>query len=291
MTNKIDLIAAGLNSTMSTVTFDSTVPVSNAWGTLTAPVPTPYVGIPPYTTTETFSVAIVGGTAFDTTHLLCFSTTFHECVVPIAVGSVSGGVQSVTANLRHGHTVGYVFQGPSYGMEAIAYTQSVSGNTYRYLIDIVGCTTTLTCQGLIWQQGRATDLVGIPNFNFNSLIYGCVNLNAMSNSGTTTVSFTQSSLCAVSFSNLSKYPGTTIYINNATDSAFNGNCTNVQFTSLTVGTCTESGLTGTHTATSATAQLSQTGQLGLNNVKLWQFAEVLDVQNETTTPPSVDAKY
>jgi hypothetical protein len=100
----------------------------------------------------TFSVNIEGGTsgassAFDTTHLACFDSSYHECAYPTSVGAPSGGVQSVTMPLRKLHIkvqtsgTSHLYQGgmAGYCLNLLAYTNTINANQpLRYCWDVFG---------------------------------------------------------------------------------------------------------------------------------------------------------
>ena len=142
------------NGPSSAITVAATVPVSNAWGTLTAncgnggatnPV------APPFSTSYTCSISVSRGT-FDTSHLVCFGSQFHDCAIPTAVGG-SGGSQTITIPLRKPHASGgWVYQGgmAGYGIEFTFSNQSVNGNTMRYLLDVIGSTDAHTLQSQLF---------------------------------------------------------------------------------------------------------------------------------------------
>ncbi|HEY1986230.1 MAG TPA: hypothetical protein VGG85_12510 [Terracidiphilus sp.] len=83
-------MANGLNPGTEAVLVAGTVAVSNAWGTLNANVQPNFSAAPPFTTSMTFNVTLVGGTGFDITHLVCFSDQFHDCAVPTVATNISG---------------------------------------------------------------------------------------------------------------------------------------------------------------------------------------------------------
>jgi hypothetical protein len=282
-------ITSGFGSSQVTVSSTS-LPVSNAWGTLASNVATPQNSTPPFATSETFNVNIVNG-AFSCTSgsatygtcptgaplapLVCANSQFHEQAIPTAVGTPSGGVQSVTIAWRKAHAAGsYIFQGGmcGSGLEETSNTvNGAGGQPLRYLFDVVGSTANNTIIATQFARGGASPIV--------SPILGFVNLTSISSSGTT-VSAAYNSIGSTLFApwyyNLSTY-----LIANASDSALNASCTNVVWNSSeTAFTCTNSALTGTHTSGTATASL------GVAAVKLWPVAEVTDVRNLNSSSPA-----
>ena len=280
----ITALAAG-NGADEAVTISGTVPVSNAVATqaaLCGPATIPAnVTVPPFTAPYTCSMNLVSG-AFDTTHLVCFGSQFHECAIPTAVGTPSGSVQSITIPLRKPHAAGgYVYQGGAAGMglEDLADTNTPSGGqALRYLADVTGSTASNVLQVHTYKQGGPSAWTPGSGAFQAADIYNSWNVTSISNSGTT-VSGTYSggALGGPQFYNLATWT-----FAGASDSIFNTQCTNTVFTTSTAFTCTIAGLSGSHTAATATATL------GINSIVLWPMAEVIDVQNEATTPPVMD---
>ena len=278
------LAASGLGFSTA-VTVAATVPVSNAWATIPGGCG-PYLGplnlAPPFSASFTCTFHIISG-AFDTTHLVCFGSALQECSIPTAVGAVSGGNQTVTLPVRTPHggdSNQLVFQGglAGYGIEFSAFNQSQGGQTLRYLIDVIGSTDAHTAIAVVYQKGSYIGALGFGPLN-NTFLYGNWAATTLTNSGTTVSGV---SAGGVSVNVPSQYNGATFTFSGASDSAFNAACTNFQWTNLNNFTCTIAGLTGSHTSATATASFNNGG------VVLWPMAQVIDVQNETLTPPSMD---
>ncbi len=267
----------------------TTITLSNASGVAQSGSATETVY--PFAAMMTFPITLVGGTGFDATHSLCFATTYHECVVPTAAVNAGGGTWNITAPLRHAHASGgYVFQGgmAGYGMEITAYTPTSGSLTFRYLFDILGSTDANTLQATWWFQGRPSVLTRLSNLNINNSLYGCANATNVSNTGTA-VTATFSSFCATNFGSLPDYTGATFYFTNGSNATINGNCTGVTWTGANnTFTCTNATAAGSNSGMTATFQLSAAGQNGLNVIKLWPMAEVIDVQDYSTVPPSTN---
>jgi hypothetical protein len=174
-------ITGGFGSSQVTVTSTS-LPVSNAWGTLASNVATPQNNNPPFTTSETFNVNISSG-AFDTVHLVCSNSQFHEQAIPTAIGTPSGGVQSVTIPWRKAHASGsYIFQGGMCGSGLEVTSNTVAGGggqPLRYLFDVVGSTANNTFIGTQFKYGSA---LGLPLTTATTQL---INLTSISSSGTT----------------------------------------------------------------------------------------------------------
>ena len=284
-------IAASTLGPGSTITVAATVPVSNAWGTLSANCVVARNTTPPtFATSQTCSVTVVGGTGFDTTHLICFKSLqglnqSHECTIPTAVANPTGPTATVTMPLRFSHSSGtYLFQGgmAGYGLENIWATTVAGGgilNNLRYLFDVVGSTSTSTIEVGQWVT------TGFNFVPFNHTIYDFANLSTLSNSGTTV---TATVAGGGTLSSPSQYNKGKFIIAGSTGGALDGTCTNVVFTNTLNFTCTIAGLTGSHTSVSATATLASSAGIALNAINLWPMAEVIDVQNESLTPPAPD---
>lgn len=279
----VSAIGVGLNTSMSAVTVAATVPVSTAWGTLanTITPTTTTVVVPPFTQPMTFNVNVTSGT-FTAPGLVCFSQNQQEQAAITAVGTPSGGVQSVTVAVHNGsgHASGsYLLEGGmcGNGYEQTAYT--IGG--LRYLLDIVGSTDAHTLQVIAWYVGVAHQITNWGQINLSNAITGTISLGTLTNSGTTVSATYNGGTLSVP----SNFGGSTFVITGASDSVFNANCTAAVWTTPTNLTCTIAGLSGSHTSVSATASL------GLNGVNIWPWATVWDVQNETLTPPSMDGSF
>jgi hypothetical protein len=265
-----------LGSTSNALTLDVPVTPSTAWGTINN---TDLSGVnavltAPYGTSKTFNVTIAGGTQFNTTEVMCFSSVFHEQVIPTAVGTPSGGVQSVTAIIRKPHVGGYVAQGGD-GCKAGEDT-GVTGlvpNYGPYLFEVFAVTGTNTIQAFRFQLSQNAAL----SYSFPTVSMS----NATASSGTTvTAVVTTSTLGGGSPWTYNTIP---FVLSGSSDSALNATCTNVQWQTKTQFTCTIAGLSGTHTTTTA-----MTATLVPPPIKIQRMAETLDVQNESLSPPQVD---
>ena len=275
-------VAVGTFGTLSAVTVSGcALPVSTAWGTTQTAVPVgggPGVNpAPPFTISQTFNVVLTSGTV-NTSTLFCIQSGPIDCGYPTVVGTASGGVQSVTVPLRRYHPSGTPwFQGGAAedGLEFTGWTQTVSGNTMRYLWFVLGSTASNVLQVYNPQPAPATISIALSN-----QMTGSINLSGLSSSGTTvTAAYVPT---GSTLSGATDYINTTFMIAGASDSALNAPCTNVIWTGSTALTCTIAGLSGTHTSSTATASL------GLSGANVWPMAIVTDVQNESATPPQID---
>lgn len=288
-TGQITNIATGLDGIGSAVTISGTVPVSTAWGTIATNVATPLVTVPPFTTAETFNVNIESGT-FDTSHLVCTDSQFHEQAYPTAVGSVSGGIQSVTIPWRHAHAAGgHLYQGGAcgLGLEIPAYTENPTNNVpLRYLFDVVGSTGANTLQAIYFRTGIGYGIMQVVS----TLIYQTITASAFTNGGSgTTVTGSYSG--GTMFGPQLQANKSAMLFSGSSDSALNAVCSNITWTSFTSFTCTIAGLSGSHSSsTTVTGTLVTAGGTRLNAYSLWPIAETLDVRDNTVTPPVIDGK-
>jgi hypothetical protein len=87
------------------------------------------------------------------------------------------------------------------------------------------------------------------------------------------------------------YQNGAFIISGASDPALDGTCTNVTWSNSTAFTCTIAELGGTHESATAIASLGLSNGTPLNRMKLWPMAEVIDVQDYSTNPVSVDGTF
>lgn len=256
--------------TPAKVTINGTTAVSTAWGTLAADVKTPPgnpIGIG--ATSETFNVNVTSGT-FAVGSIVCMAGQMHDQAIVTAVGTPSGGVQSVTAPLRQPHQSGsWIMQGPPCGTYLVS-TAGI-GDGQKYPVDVLGAIDSHTLLVAAF-DGSSSNWIDYANTLWH---LGTVGATSLSNSGTT-VSFSLSGNQNVD----GFYNGApVITFSGASDSAFNTQCTSVALNFSTQhGTCTIAGLTGTHTAASANAAIGDTAS-GNGDLTLYPGAQILDVQN------------
>lgn len=262
-------------------TIDTTIAAPTAYGNTTAAINAPINNTAPgFATSETFNVTVTTGT-FTTSTLLCFSgTAGHECTKPTAVGALSGGVQSITAPIRVPHQNGAgVFQGGMAGYGLIVGETPANGQAYLW--DVFGSTDANTIVVGRMVQGNLT---AFPNLNQTATF------TSLSSSGSTVTATYTGGLGG----NAWIYSGVSFWFSGASDAAFNNvACTNSVWTTTTPPgnnngtlTCTVAGI-GTHSAASATGMVGTSTQPG-NYVQLVPMAEVIDVQNESASPPTLD---
>lgn len=291
-----------------TVTIDTTVPVSTAWGTLQANCGPANV-VSPVGVTTTASACSVNLNAitafgnspgsFTTSSIVCFSGQFHECAYPTSVGVASGGIQTVNFNLLYPHNSGSVMM---QGGAADTYidllanrgTDATSGTgTLKYPIDVIGSTSanTLVDVEFFIANDGATHSIGDGNLTGNLSIGSANTLSSISNTGGV-VTFSVNSYNTT-------LNGQNIYIYNASDSTFDGACTNVKLNiTNNQNTCSQASSTG-HTATSANAALNCTStnasctanQYGNGDFVLYEGAQVLDVQDPSSSPANAIDGY
>lgn len=294
-----------------TVTVDTTVPVSTAWGTLQANCgpasPANPIGI--QTTAVSCSVNLndissFGNSpgSFTTTGIVCFSGQFHECAFPTSVGTASGGVQTVSFNLLYPHQSGSVVM---QGGAADTYldllvnrgTVNTSGaGTLKYPIDVIGSinSNTLVDVEFFKANNGLTVSIGDGTITGNLMLGKWGFAANLSNTGGVVTLSTNNGTQGYPAMN-----GQNVYIYGATDSTFNGACTNFQWNSVAeTATCNQSSSTG-HTATSASIALNCTStnasctanQYGNGDFVLWEGAQVLDVQDPNSSPANAIDGY
>jgi hypothetical protein len=262
-------IASGLGGASALTVSGCSITPSTAWGTLTSNCgPAAQITVPPYTASQSCTVSVTSGT-FNTSGILCFASQHHECAIPTAVSG--SGTVTVTIPIGYTHASGsYVYQGgmTGDGVDFVAYDQSPQGYTLIYLFDVFGATDSSTLQvGYFIPTGVAS----LPNLL--TLNYQTFNVTSLSNSGAT-VSGTYAGTGTLS--SPPNYAGGTFTFAASGDAALNVPCAGWTWTTATAFTCTIAGLSGSHTAATATASLSG------NTANIWPMAAALDVRNPVT---------
>jgi hypothetical protein len=282
-TGTVTAVSAGLGGG-SAVAVSATVPVSTVWGTLASTVSSPNNQQSPFSTSETFNVNIAGGSQFDTTHLVCFAGNYHDQAIPTKVETPSNGVQSITIPLRAPHGSGtYVYQGGmcGHGLELTAYTF----NGLKYLFDIVGSTDAHTLQVIAFGYSVGGPLPTLGTLANLGQTFGVTSAFTCTDSGGTlpncSGAYAGGGGLGGGFPNV--FSGTTFVMSGFNNSVLNQNCTNTAWTDGTHFTCTEMGISGVQAAGSTGA-----AALPINGFNAWPIAAVIDVQNETLSPPQVD---
>lgn len=270
-----DYFTAHSNSsgnTPETITTNGTYTVSTAWGSLVANVNTPTTNpVGTGTVSQTFNVTLTSGT-FTVGGLACFAGQMHDQGKVTAVGTPSGGVQSITVTMRQVHYSGsMVYEGGPCGKK-IVVTAAIGDGNLKYPVDVLGA---LGAHTLAVTAFGATPW--LPNYVLTNVDMASIGVGSLSNSGTTvTFTFTQGGFVnyAAPF-----FGASVVTFSGASDSAFNTQCTSLSLNSSTqVATCTIAGLSGTHTAASASVTLGDTG-FGNTRFTLYDGAEILDVQD------------
>jgi hypothetical protein len=238
---------------------DATVTVSGAYGLAQAAIPTPITNINPQTDTVTFSVdggTNAGGYVVGTACL--DGAAKYEQVAITAVGTLSGGQQSVTFTHRYPNPqLGTsLWQNAGGGLGGLCGTYYMASQPFfngpfagwrtdypvfgaRSIHEIVG-------RFLTSSSGTMATSAPIPTlWNSSTANVGLVNLSV---SGTTVTAGFASTNSSSVLDNLAS-----AVISNASNSAFNGTVTNVKLSNnnQTIS-WTQSGVSGT----SATAQIS-----------------------------------
>jgi hypothetical protein len=261
------------------------VTASTAWGTLAANVATPLSGSGIGTTPETFTVTLLSG-SFAVNDLVCFVGQFHEQARITAVGTATG-TQSITVPLRHAHqTASWIMaNGPcGTGYTWLADQVTTGGVTLHYPMgDVIGATTSTTLDITLFAFGGASAVSGSTNGRVSTQ---SVPVTALNNaSGTVT-----GTLTTAGYSNVTPFNGAaTITIAGASNTIYNGACTNAVFTTAKGFSCTQAASTG-NPATNATGTVTL-GTTGFGNTQLslYPMAEVLDVRNPGTL--AVDGSF
>lgn len=297
-----------------TVTVDTTVPVSTAWGTLQANCGPASPANPIGVTTTAVSCAVnLNGISsfgnspgsFTTTGIVCFSGQYHECAYPTSVGTASGGIQTVNFNLLYPHNSGSVIM---QGGAADTYidllanrgTDESSGTgTLKYPIDVIGSinsNTLVDVEFFIAQNGSVYS-IGDGILTGNLLLGNQGVIANLSNTGGVVTMSLDNGVAAYPAMN-----GQNVYLSGASDSTFDGACTDFKITSWTnsgaVGTCNQASSSG-HTAAGASIALNCTStnssctanQYGNGDFVLWKGAQVLDVQDPNSTPANAIDGY
>lgn len=258
----------------SNVTFDFSIPVSNMVATLAGEcAPNPIPTVAPFTQSINCNMVVSSGTPVvgvpaSLTGLVCLTGNFFEMSYPTAVTFVSGSTWMITLPIHRPHQTGStVEQGGICGkaFEPVNYT-GIGKPGLRYLEYGVGSTSS--------SVGQVVSLssVGTGSIKQSPFDYQFINLASISNSTspTSTVNFTYVAAGSTLPTPTQRNKGSFL-IAGASDGALNGTCTNTIWLNATQGQCTITGLTGVHTAATATASLNT------NNVKLWDFTDVWDV--------------
>jgi hypothetical protein len=266
-------------TTPGTYSIVESVTPSTAWGTIAANVQTPLpttgtIGVAAMPMTFTVNSGPGNAGSFSPGDLVCFSGDFHE---QAKLSSVSGsGPWTLTVSLRHQHGINswVMANGPCGKFhEFTANTQHPGVQDLRYPIDILGATDahTLVYRKPVAGGGAAND----GNVLFAQSLGGTV-----SNSGGT-VTFSGSIF-------IYTYPelfGQSTLVISGTGTAFDGACTNSVASSSGQLTCTQAASTGLGPVSGMTVGIGT--QYGNTGGYLRSGAEVLDVQDYTTNPPSV----
>lgn len=273
---------------VASYTVATPVTVSTGWYTLAADVKTPVnndgkpIGAGYTSMTFTLNSATLYGVANTGSPTvgadICFAGSYWE---HSKIANVSGtGPWSVTVLLRHAHISGSVaMQGGLCG-KFLDFTanDTVSGpTTFRYPFPVMGAVTSTTMV-VAWPASQ------VPTF---ATVASAVKFADPSNSATYSggvITFTN--FVASIRPYMVNLPSITL--SNATDATFNGVCTSTTVDSTGKVSCTPSGYTpGSGSTTGITISVSGTNQYGNTDFVTKCGAEVLDVLDYTTNPPSI----
>lgn len=312
-------VASG--TTPETFTVDFTVTPSTAWGQLTTncgPATFSSIGTVGSTVSSTCSVNLNAITAwgnspaqFQAGDYVCFAQNFEESEKITSVGTPSGGIQSITLPVANPHQSGGVIManGPCPAFADFIVNRgyepgnpSGPGGTFKYPINVIGATNSTTLADVFWHY--ASDETIMSGVFSRSDTTGNLSLSATPTGYVTTLSNTGGtvtmSLTGGPFGwgwTYTSWNGQNLYISGATDSTFNGPCTNFSFQGST-GTCTQSSSTG-HTSANANVALNcatsagcTANQWGNADLIVWKGAQVRDVQNPNSSPANApDGTY
>jgi hypothetical protein len=253
----------------------SNLAVSTCYGTLNStltPTPDPSGS---GTQSVTFTITLASGSGSCVAgQIMSFAGFMHDQALVTAVGTPSGGQQSITASIRQHHESGsYVFENPpsDAGLYANILANDVSG--VQFPLDILGVQSISGNTAVVWYRWfYAGETPGNDNFPFGNVYVGALSPTSLSNSGGT-VTFNGTNAV---------FNSQNLYISNASNSAFDGECTgaSVNYTTNTT-TCTQAGSTG-QTATSATVTLAGPNgndPYGNGDLNLYQGAMIVDPQD------------
>jgi hypothetical protein len=287
LTTTVSNIGAGLNSGLAAVTIAATVTASNAWGTLVAnlqPNAADMSGPPNYATQMTFAVNVTSGT-FVAGTLACFANQSEDEIMPTSV--TGAGPVMITAYVYTPHAAGGVLmQGGPCGRGLEVTGETVGTN--MYLGYVIGATTANVLQ-VTWYKTTGTSATpGSASLFTGGIMYGTSSVTGLSSSGASVYATGQvNGSLSLGQNTLSRQ---SVIFSGASDTAFNGTaCSNLQWqANTTTFTCTMAGLTGFHTATTATFALANSSGAPMSTINLWNMARVVDVQNESLSPPAMD---
>jgi hypothetical protein len=233
--------------------------------------------------TLTFTVSDVSGTC-TSGGLMSFAGTNHEQAIISSVTAPSGGQQTITANIRLYHESGsYIFENANSdaGLQAEIVANTTSGLTFP--VEVLGVQSISGNTAVMWWRrwyaGTTPSFVAFPAGHMDVTV---IPIASLSNTGGT-VTFTLNQGGSINYGPpFVNAPA--IYISGASNSAFNGACTNVSLNLSTfIGTCTQSASSG-DTATSANMSLTDStldNPYGNSRVNFYQGAAIVDPQDES----------
>jgi len=235
----------------------------------------------------TFTVTDVTGTC-TSGGLMQFSGTNHEQAIIASVTAPSGGQQIITANIAKYHPSGtYIFENASSdaGLMGEIVANNTSGLSFPF--EVLGVQSITGNTAVMWWQYWYAGQAAGSNFPFGRMLLTQLSPTNLSNTGgTVTITGGNLNQNAPWINNQ-----TAIYISNASNSAFDGPCTNTSINfSTNQLTCTQGASTG-QTATSATLTLTDATQdnpYGNSRVNFYQGAAIVDAQDYAATPIMVN---
>ncbi len=300
----IQRIINGTGEIPGTIILDSnSVPVSTAWGTLTADCNAPAAPHAPQpagvgTASETCSVNLDGigqwgnsPGSFVKNEPVCFSGQNHETAIITDAGTPTAGTQTITVSVGGGHEAGsVVMQG---GLCGSAYLDVVvnggSGGVgqgsapLKTPVDVLGAISRNT---LVWRRFAYGYPPGADSFRMGNLILGSFRVGSVSSTSAGAVSMKL--LAGGETSWAPPLRGGTVYLDTS-NPALNGQCgaftINLQDSTAS---CTKSAITSRQTAPQGTIALNCTlpgcsaNPYGNGDVNVYAGSQIIDAQDQKT---------
>lgn len=235
--------------------------------------------------TLTFTVTLVTGTCVNG-QLMNFEGNNHEQALITSVTAPSGGQQTITANIRKYHSASsYMFENPPsdaglYGDIVVNHSGSL-----QFPVELLGIQSISSNTVVFWwRRFYAGTQPNFAQFPAGNMVVGTMGAGSLTNtSGTVQMQL-------FGGSRQQYFQSTNIYISGATNSAFNGVCTNASYDQPSGGinanpatlNCTQAASTG-QTSGGANISLTDSTQdnpYGNSRVNFYQGASIVDPQDE-----------
>lgn len=229
----------------------------------------------------TFTVNVVTGTC-TANGLISFAGTNHEQAIITSVTALSGGQQTITANVAKYHESGsYLFENANSDAGLFADMTANHTGSLSFPFEILGVQSISGSTAVMWwRRWYAGQTPGTNLFMYGNVNLTAIPIKSISNTGGT-VSFTLNQGGSVNYGPpFVNAPA--IYLSNSDNSAFDGACTSVSLNLTTnAGTCTQAASSG-DTATGATMTLTDStldNPYGNSRVNFYQGAAIVDPQD------------